>query len=148
MKTTTKPTWGFLIHDVARLARWHFDRQSQGLGLTRAQWSVLAHLKRGDGIQQNSLAQLMDIKPITLARHIDRLEEKGWVERREDPTDRRAKRLYLAKEAEPILDDLQSVAQEVRKLAMRDITRQEEELLVDILTRMRNNLTDQREDNS
>ncbi|MGB4247523.1 MAG: MarR family transcriptional regulator, partial [Pseudohongiellaceae bacterium] len=65
---------GFAIHNVARLLRWSFDRQSQEIGLTRAQWSVLAHLHRGDGIQQKTLAQLMDIKPITLARHLDRLE--------------------------------------------------------------------------
>ncbi|MCB1671517.1 MAG: MarR family transcriptional regulator [Gammaproteobacteria bacterium] len=143
MNSSDKPTWGFLIHDVARLARWSFDRQSQDLGLTRAQWSVLAHLNRSNGTQQNLLAQLMDIKPITLGRHIDRLEEKGWLERRDDPCDRRIKRVFLTDSAAPILEAMESVAQKVRKQAMAGIGRQEEGLLIDILTRMRDNLSDQ-----
>ncbi len=143
MKKSAKPTWGFLIHDVARLARWNFDRQSQGMGLTRAQWSVLAHLNRSNGTQQNVLAQLMDIKPVTLGRHIDRLEDKGWVERRDDPSDRRVKRVFLTGKAAPILDAMEEVAQEVRRQAMQGINREEENRLIAILTRMRDNLSDQ-----
>ena len=86
-------SFGFAIHDVARLLRVSFDRQAANTGLTRAQWSVLAHLHRGNGVQQKTLAKVMDITPITLARHLDRLEVDAWIERRDDPEDRRAKRV-------------------------------------------------------
>ena len=47
---------GFLLHDVARLLRTRFDQRARVLGLSRAQWSVLAHLSRNEGIRQNALA--------------------------------------------------------------------------------------------
>lgn len=131
---------GFAIHDVARLLRWSFDRQSQEIGLTRAQWSVLAHLHRGDGIQQKTLAQLMDIKPITLARHLDRLEVEAWIERRDDPDDRRAKRVYLNPKATSVIETLSRLGQKVRKQAMTGISAEEEEQFMQTLLRIRSNL--------
>ena len=142
MKTAFDNSIGYLINDVARHMRWNFDRQSQGLELTRAQWSVLAHLKRQDGVQQKTLARLMDIKPITLARHIDRLEQKGWVERRDDPEDRRAKRLFLTAKASPQLDKLQKLGLKVRKQAMAGISAADEARVLEVLIRMRDNLSD------
>lgn len=141
MKSNLNSSIGFLIHDVARMMRWNFDRQAQGLGLTRAQWSVLAHLKRNNGAQQKVLAELMDVKPITLARHIDRLEQQGWVQRRDDPDDRRSKRLYLLPRAEPQLKLMQNLGQKVRKQALAGISEQEEHLLTELLTRIRDNLS-------
>lgn len=131
---------GFAIHDVARLLRWSFDRQSASLGLTRAQWSVLAHLSRRDGVQQKDLAQVMDITPITLARHLDRLEVDAWIERRDDPDDRRAKRVYLNAKARPMLDALSSLGQKVRETALQGISPDEEAQFMAVLLRIRENL--------
>lgn len=147
MKNAINASFGFLVHDVARLMRWNFDRQSAGSGLTRAQWSVLAHLKRSDGVQQKTLAQLIDIKPITLARHIDRLEAEGWVERRDDPEDRRAKRVFLLPRATPMLASLQKLGQKVRKQALAGVSAEEEEFVLRVLQRVRDNLSDSRDQN-
>src|SRR5690606_28746084 len=86
---------GFLLADVSRLVRRRFDARARDLGLTRARWRVLPQLRRREGINEASLAEIMEVEPITLGRHIDRLVEKGFVERRPDPSDRRAWRLYL-----------------------------------------------------
>jgi DNA-binding MarR family transcriptional regulator len=142
MKNNLHSRFGFVVHDVARLMRWNFDRQSQGLGLTRAQWSVLAYLKRSDGTRQTSLAQLMDIAPITLGRHIDRLEAKGWVVRKDDPDDRRAKRVFLTHKAAPMLASLTKLGQKVRREAMAGISADEEAQVVDVLMRIRDNLSE------
>jgi len=75
---------GFVVHDVPCLLRWEFDLRAQELGLTRAQWSVLTHLQRLPGVQQVDLARAMDIKPSTLARHLDKLEAKGRICREND----------------------------------------------------------------
>src|SRR5207237_4472081 len=91
---------GFLSHGIARLIRKRFDQRARGLGLTRAQWQVLAHLARHEGINQAGLAEILEIEPITLGRLIDRMEEAGWVERRQHPSDRRARQLYLTAQAE------------------------------------------------
>jgi MarR family transcriptional regulator for hemolysin len=142
MKSYYNSSIGFLIHDVARAMRLSFDRMSQGTGLTRSQWAVLAHLKRNEGVQQKTLAHVMDIAPITLARHIDRLETEGWVERRDDPEDRRAKRLFLTPKATPMIASLQKLSQKVRKQALRGISAKEEEQLIAILSHISNNFSD------
>lgn len=142
MKKNFDKSLGFAIHDVARLLRWSFDRQSAHLGLTRAQWSVLAHLSRSDGVQQKTLAQVMDITPITLARHLDNLEVDAWIERRDDPDDRRAKRVYLNAKARPMLDALSSLSQKVRTTALQGVSPEDEDRFMDVLLRIRENLSE------
>lgn len=134
---------GFVLHDVARLMRWNFDRKSMNLGLTRAQWSVLASLSRCDGAQQKTLAQRLDVAPITLARHIDRLEVDGWVVRLEDEQDRRAKRLFLTDKGREILSTLQVLGAQVRQEALAGISAAQEQQLIMLLLRMRTNLSTQ-----
>ena len=131
---------GFLLADVSRLVRRRFDSRARGLGLTRAQWRVLAQLRRREGINQASLAEIMEIEPITLGRHIDRLVEKGFVERRPDPADRRAWRLYLRNEVQPVLDRLREMSQMTRAEALRDIPEAEADRLIDLLLKIKANM--------
>src|SRR5690349_15990228 len=112
MTDHTNRQLGFLLYDVARLLRRRFDQRAQKSGLTRAQWHVLAILKRNEGLNQAALADLMDMEPITLSRHIDRLESAGWVSRRPDPNDRRARRLYLGEKVTPLLEDMRCLGGE------------------------------------
>ena len=93
----SEPTLGFLVHDVARLLRKRLEQQARaaGIGLSRAQWQVLANIARCEGINQVGLAGILDIEPITLVRLLDRLEGMGFVERRLDPKDRRQRNLFL-----------------------------------------------------
>src|SRR5216683_818956 len=88
-------SFGFLVNDVARLFGRRFDHNGRRLGLTRAQCRTLGYLARNEGINQAGMADLLEIRPMTLVRQIDRMEEAGWIERRPDPTDRRARRLFL-----------------------------------------------------
>ena len=107
---------GFLLNDVARLLRKRFEQRARAeeLGLTRAQWQVLANLARREGINQSALAQHLDLEPITLVRILDRLEASGLVERRADPRDRRARNLFLTDAAHPLLDRIWAVGIAVR----------------------------------
>ena len=140
MNKNFNKSFGFAIHDVARLLRVSFDRQAATTGLTRAQWSVLAHLHRSDGVQQKTLAKVMDITPITLARHLDRLEVDAWIERRDDPDDRRAKRVFLNPKAGPMIEMLSTLGQSVRAQAMTGISAQDEENFMQVLLQIRANL--------
>lgn len=133
-------SFGFVIHDVTRLLRWEFDRQAQALGLTRAQWSVLAHLQRNQGVQQTDLAEIMDIKPITLARHVDKLEKEGWLIRKNDEQDRRAKRLHLTDRAIPMIRSLKKVGKKVREKALNGIDPKAQAQFMETLFTVRNNL--------
>ena len=133
---------GFLLGDSSRLLRKRFDRLARSLGMTRAQWGVIAVLRRDEGINQTAMADIMDIEPITLGRHIDRLEEAGWVERRPDPDDRRAWRIFLTDKVQPVLEEMENIAIEVRNDAMVDFSSMERERFIDDLIRVKSNLAD------
>jgi len=135
-----KRSFGFLIHDVSRQLRKSFDRHAKAIGLTRAQWRVLAHLSRNEGVKQSELADILEIKPITLARLLDRLSADDWVERRMDPTDRRAKRLFLTGKAKPILSDLRKVALAVREEALQGLSLADQDRLIEQLRLVKSNL--------
>ena len=108
-------SFGFLVHDVARLFGRRFNQRALlFLGLTRAQCKVLGYLARNEGINQAGLADLLEIKPMTLVRQIDRMEEDGWIERQPQPGDRRARRLVLTDKARPILARILDLSNEIR----------------------------------
>src|ERR1700752_4303592 len=122
-------SFGFLVSDGARLFGRRFDHNGRRLGLTRAQCRTLGYLARNEGINQAGLADLLEIRPMTLVRQIDRMEEAGWIERRPDPADRRARRLFLTAKARPILGRIWNVADEA-------------ETLIDLLHRVHATLSD------
>ncbi|MBI1773790.1 MAG: MarR family transcriptional regulator [Proteobacteria bacterium] len=134
-------SFGFLLYDAARLLRRDFDRRARQIGLTRAQWSVLANLARNEGINQAGLADIMEIQPITLVRLLDRLEEAGWVARRPDPADRRARVLSLTEKARPILEQMRALAAETRETALQGFSIETRERLIDALAQVRSNLS-------
>ena len=132
--------FGFLLNDVARLMRTAYDRRIRKLGLTRAQWWVLTHLYRGDGISQTELAETLEIEKPTLGRLLDRLEAKGWVRREHDASDRRVWRVHLTDEVEPALRTMRKIAAELRRDALTGISAAERERFVDTLLAIKENL--------
>lgn len=89
--------FGFLIHDVSRLRRVVVDRALKPLGITRSQWWVLAFLSRRDGMTQTALAADLDLTKVAIGGLLDRMETAGFVERRADASDGRARRVYLTR---------------------------------------------------
>src|SRR5919199_3052669 len=112
-------TLGFLLHDVARLLRKRFEQKARGLGLTRAQWQVLAHLAEREGIHQGALAEILEIEPITLVRILDRLQAAGLIERRPHARDRRIWLLHLTPKARPALAEIRELGRETRAEALQ-----------------------------
>ncbi len=109
---------GFALHDVARMLRTYSDQRAREVHMTRAQWAVLAKLRRAQGVKQCELADALDIAPITLARLIDKLTASGLVVRRDDAADRRANRLFLTEQAAPTLQRLDDLGEAVMARAL------------------------------
>jgi MarR family transcriptional regulator, transcriptional regulator for hemolysin len=135
-------SFGFLVHDVARLYGRRFDRNGRRLELTRAQCRTLGYLARNEGINQAGLADLLEIRPMTLVRQIDRMQEAGWIERRPDPADRRARRLFLTDKARPILGRIWDVASETQDQVLAALSPDEAEQLIELLRRVHGSLAD------
>src|SRR6202167_6755918 len=87
--------------ESSRLLRNFIDHRAKGRGATRAQWIVLFRLREQEGLSQVDLADVLELQPISLVRLLDRLVEHGLVERRSDPRDRRANRLFLTAGGRP-----------------------------------------------
>ena len=132
-------TLPFEIGETAHALRKAFDRRAVGLGVTRAQWKVLFRLTRQPGLRQNELADLLDVEPITLSRIIDRLQEAGLVERAADPADRRAWRLHVTAQAQPLVEKLKAVGAELTAEAFADIDPTDIEIARQVLARVREN---------
>ncbi|THF47139.1 MarR family winged helix-turn-helix transcriptional regulator [Allorhizobium terrae] len=134
------PTLGFLLHDVARLLRKRFEQHAKDIGLTRTQWQTLAYLARCEGTNQVSLAELLEIEPITLARVVDKLCERELIERRADSNDRRVKRLYLTDVSRPLLSEIRALGDATRAEALEGVSDDDRQRLFDILNTMKVNL--------
>ena len=83
---------GYSITDVGRLLRTVFERRVREFGLTRAQWIVIARIYRRPGLSQSEVADILEIEKASAGRLIDRMEVKGWLQRRDDANDRRINR--------------------------------------------------------
>ena len=132
--------FAFTINDVARLLRTYADQKAREFGMTRAQWAVLVRLHRSEGLNQSDLAEILDLQPITLTRLLDRLCANGLIERRPDPKDRRANRLYLTPAAQPILDRLAELGEDLMGTALAGIDRATVALMLDQLGIAKENL--------
>ena len=134
--------FGFVLHEAARLLSKRFDQKARAIGLTRAQCSVLFRLSMQEGMNQARLAELMEVEPISLARLLDRMEQAGWVERRADPADRRARRLYMTAKAKPVLERMLAVGLETRGEALAGISQADRDRMIDLLIQVRRNLSE------
>lgn len=130
----------FEINETARAVRRLFDQRASAIGVTRAQWRVLARLKREPGLKQVELAERLDMEPITLCRIVDRLEEAALVERKPDPADRRAWRLELTNKAAPLVEQLRGVAHDLAQDATDGIKEAELRNLQAQLAAIRDNV--------
>jgi len=132
--------FAFSINDVARMLRTYADFKAAQFGITRAQWVVLVRLDRFEGLKQSELADMLDLQPITLTRLLDRLCRSGLIERRPDPNDRRANRLYLTASARPLLERLGDLGDELMATALVGVEREGIELMVAQLATVKENL--------
>ncbi len=132
---------GYLVTDLSRLFGRVFDRRVAHLDLTRAQWRTLKRLAHTEGVTQVELAEQLDMEPIAVGRVIDRLQKAGFVERRADPADRRVWRLYLLPQSAQVTGEVEGVSRTLRREAMAGISAAELAATLDVLDRVRGNLT-------
>ena len=126
--------------DVARLLKTYADQRARQFGISRAQWAVLIRIDRSEGLKQTELADMLDLQPITLTRLLDRLAENGLIERRSDPNDRRANRLYLMPAAKPLLDRLSDLGADMMEIVLDGLSATSIERMLKELSAVKDNL--------
>ena len=130
----------FTLMDVARMLRTYADQRARHFGISRAQWGVLVRLDRSEGLKQSELAEILDLQPISLTRLLDRLAKNGLIERRPDPNDRRANRLYLTPAARPLLEQLVKLGRDMMEHVLAGLDGGANDRLLRNLDLMKDNL--------
>lgn len=133
---------GFLIHDSARLLRKRFEIKGSAYGLSAAQWRLMVRLVKEEGVAQARLAELLEIEPISVSRLLDRMEEGGWIERRQDPNDRRVRIIFPTDKSREAFAAIKSVAGEVYDVALAGLSADEKQTLIKALNTIISNLSD------
>ena len=137
---STEREIAFTIIDVARMLRTYADQLARQFGISRAQWGVLVRLDRSEGLKQSELADILDLQPISLTRLLDRLAENGLIERRADPNDRRANRLFLMPAARPLLERLAELGKDMMTTVLEGLDPKSNERLLRDLGLVKDNL--------
>jgi MarR family transcriptional regulator, transcriptional regulator for hemolysin len=128
---------GYSITDVGRLLRTVFERRVRAFGLTRSQWLIIARVHRRPGLSQSEIADLLEIEKAPAGRLIERMEAKGWLERRNDLADRRINRLHLTPEAERLHATIWPIAEATVDNALGDLSAQERRHLTRLMIRVK-----------
>jgi DNA-binding MarR family transcriptional regulator len=141
MNTETVKPFGFLLHEVARLVRSRIEARAGVHGLSEAQLRLLFRLWKEEGATQARLAQVLEVEPISISRLLDRMEQGGWIERRQDPQDRRVRMIFTTEKTKQIRDAVKDVASQVYEEALAGVSMETREALMDGLQAMARNLS-------
>ena len=131
---------GFLVADITRLMTTQYNRLVKPLGLTRSQWRLIVQLHRQDGLTQSELANLLAVGKVSVGGLIDRLEQSGWIERRNDAKDRRTNRIFLTDKAHEVDKEIVSAGVKLAKQTLNGLTDDESLALESLLGAVRSNL--------
>lgn len=132
--------FGFILKNIERLYTKRFETLAQALSLTLPECKALFQLSRNEGISQKRLAELSEIEPMTLVRILDRMQSDGWVERRPDPNDRRARTLYVTSGAKPVLEQIDKLSAQMRAEALAGLSAEQRNQLMGLLEHVYQNL--------
>lgn len=133
---------GTLIHDVAHLLRLEIDKRLAAHNLTRVKWLAMGIIHAQPRISQATLAAELELGHASVGRLVDRLVERGFILRDDDPNDRRSNLLSLTDHADRLIDDLDGMADTLRADTLKDFTDTEVTALSSALIKLKNTLKD------
>lgn len=137
-------TLPYLLSDSARLLRRDFDARVRELGMTSPQARLLLILHVTEGENQGFYAERLEVEPISLTRMIDRMEDADLIERRPDPADRRAWRLFLTEKSRLVIDQVRASLADLEEEMLTGINSVQRESLAQMLELIRMNFTNAR----
>jgi DNA-binding MarR family transcriptional regulator len=132
--------FGFLLKEVSRRYGQRFEQRACGMALTLTQCKTLTRLEKHEGINQATLAELVEVEPMAMVRILDRMEADALIERRPDPADRRARSLFLTRKGRALLSEVWSLAEATRAETFAGISRPDRDVFLGMLEQMYRNL--------
>jgi AcrR family transcriptional regulator len=124
---------GFLLNQASLALSKSLDRALLASGLTSAQWTIVWHLHRNDANTASELAKYLDTDVAATWRLVDRLVDKGLVEKTVDPTDSRARLLELTPKAHERYPEWRTTVAETVERLLTGVPREAQDVLSDAL---------------
>ena len=131
---------GFLLKEVSRRYVARFEAHARSIALTLMQCKVLVHLERCEGASQARLAEITELEPMTMVRLLNCMEADKLIERRSDPSDRRARKLYLTPKARPLLEEIWRLAAVARGEMFGEVPKADRDVFARVLEQAHANL--------
>jgi MarR family transcriptional regulator, transcriptional regulator for hemolysin len=132
-------SFGFLVHDVARQMTAVMDKRLSKHGLTRAHWRAVLYIWRTPGISQTELSEILDLSRMGVTGLLDRMEIKGLVSRKDDPSDRRVKRIYLTEATQELVPSITALGREMVDEFFTGINAKDQKTLLNLLVQVKHN---------
>ena len=132
-------SFGFLVHDIARQMTSVMDKRLSKHGLTRSHWRAVLYIWRTPGISQTELSEILDVSRMGVTGLLDRMERKGLVVRKDDPNDRRMKRIYLSDSTQELIPMMTQLGGETMDDFLTDFSKKDREALMNLLLRVKLN---------
>lgn len=126
-----------LISEIARTAHNEARAVRESLNITPSYRSILFFLSHEDGLTQLELSNLTRLKPPTVSVTLKNMEDDGYVERKSDPADKRAIRVYITEKGRNFDDRIKGVYMYQDKIVAEALTKEEAEQLKSLLIKIR-----------
>ena len=121
---------GFLLSSLGYAVSRQFHAVLKPLGLEPRHFAVLRAVRVLEGATQQAVASFLQIPPSRMVAILDNLEERGLVERRQRPADRRSRAMFLTPDGEDLLGRAQDVAVEFELTVCGDMAPDDRAVLV------------------
>jgi DNA-binding MarR family transcriptional regulator len=127
---------GFTVSTIGYAIARRFRDRLAPLGLRPRDFALLHSVATTEGVTQQVIAERMRVAPSRMVAFVDSLEERGLLERRPNPDDRRARALFLTQEGRELLRRAFAVPTEQEELLTSELSDNEREQLLDLLGRV------------
>jgi DNA-binding MarR family transcriptional regulator len=129
-------SFAFLLVQLGTLVARQFREQLEPLGIEPRHFGMLTRLAENEGKAQQAIGELIGLNPTQMVFLVDELEDRGLVERRRNPADRRSYGLYLTDAGRDMLARVQAVARDHQGALGSSLTEAEREQLTALLRRL------------
>ncbi|WP_342435426.1 MarR family transcriptional regulator [Paenibacillus sp. FSL L8-0436] len=110
------------------------------LDLTKGQYLYLVRIYENPGIIQEKLSEMIKVDRTTAARAIQKLEIQGFIEKKDDETNRKIKRLFTTEKGKQAYSFLKREGDHTDSVALAAFSEKEQETLFRLLLRVRKNV--------
>lgn len=131
---------GFILNKTALMSKTIFAKKIKEFDITPEQWSIIFRVVEAEGLTQKEISDSTYKDQANITRMIDRLEEKGFLQRQPNKTDRRISNIYPTKKAMDIVDDIALCSLNFNKELTKDFSKDEKKQLINLLNRVYKNL--------